>query len=405
MNILFISPHVPHARVVSGSIIVYHRMRLLAQRGHRIGLAVFAEEHEMPYLEELREFVNDIAWLKPPRRGRRHSITGCLFCRLPKPFCACRSPAMYRLVGQMIERSNYEIAIAEFTPMGQYLHQNSCLPAVRRVISCHSCLSQSVRRALQVGGNHPLRKLPLRMRLPDLHRLEFDMYKSVDLVLALTPQEKNLLLQSAPDLSVAVIPYGVDIEPFAHQRQKRLTEGRKGKQRIIITGYFRNDQNRDAVIWFVRNVWPYLKQKRPALECYIVGRSPNAEIISLSRNYRHIVVTGEVEDLAPYLAHSDVYVCPVRIGAGFRGRILQAMAAGVAVVATSLGAEGIPTQTGHNIVIADTAPLQAAGIDLLLDDPVYRRRIADNAFNMVSRRFAWRNVVAPLEHELQRLIR
>ncbi len=405
MNILFLSPHVPHAQVASGSIIIYHRIRLLAQRGHRIGLAVFADEHEEPYLKELREYVSDIAWLKPPRRGHRHSMTGCLFCRLPKPFCACRSPEMQRLVGQMIERSKYEIAIAEFTPMGQYLYHNPYLPAVRRVISCHSCLSQSVQRTLRIAGNHAVRKLPLRLRLPALTRLEFAMYQSADLVLALTPQEKTVLLQEAPNLAVAVIPYGVEIAPFAHQRQIRQKEGRTVAQRIIITGYFRHDQNRDAVTWFIHNVWPLLKKQHPKLECYIVGRSPTAEMLALPRHDRQIVVTGEVDDLAPYLAQSDVYVCPVRLGAGFRGRILQAMAAGVPVVTTTLGSEGIPAQTGNNIVVADTAPLQVAGINLLLSDPVYRQRIADNAFNMVSRRFAWQNVVTPLERELQRLIR
>ncbi len=405
MNLLFLSPHVPHAQVVSGSIIIYHRIRLLAQRGHRIGLAVFANEHETPYLDELREYVSEINWLKPPRRGRRHSMTGCLFCRLPKPFCACRSSEMHRLVGQMVERSKYEVAIAEFTPMGQYLYHNPFLPAVRRVISCHSCLSQSVRRALRVTDNHPLHKLMLRLRLPALTRLEFAMYRSADLVLALTPQEKTALLQQAPNLPVAVIPYGVDIAPFDYQRQIRLNKGRTGVQRIIFTGYFRNDQNRDAVIWFNNNVWPLLKKKHPKLECYIVGRSPTSEIRALPRYDNKIVVTGEVDDLAPYLAQSDVYVCPVRLGAGFRGRILQAMAAGVPVVTTTLGSEGIPVQTGSNIVVADTPDLQVAGISLLLTDPEYRRRIADNAFEMVSRRFAWNNVVMPLERELQRLIR
>ncbi len=405
MKLLFLSPHVPHAQVVSGSIIVYHRMRLLAQRGHRIGLAVFADEREQPYLKELHEFVREIHWLQPPPRRRRHSMTGCMFCRLPKPFCACRSAEMHRLVGQMVERSQYEIAIAEFSVMGQYLYYNPYLPAVRRVISCHSCLSQSVRRKLQVRGKHPFRKVPLRLQLNRLTRIEFDMYRSADLVLALTPQEKTVLLQQEPNLAVAVSPYGVDIEPFDHYRRLRRKKGRTVPQRIIITGYFRNDQNRDAVNWFVHNVWPILKKQHPTLDFYIVGRSPPAEIRALSRHDDHIVVTGEVDDFAPYLAQSDVYVCPVRLGAGFRGRILQAMAAGVPVVTTMLGAEGIPVRTGSNMIFADTPSLQAASIRLLLTDPEYRQRISDAAFETVSRRFAWQNVVTPLERELQRLIR
>ncbi len=405
MNLLFLCPRVPHAKVISGPIIVYHRIRLLAQRGHRIGLAVFADQHEQPHLDELREYVQEIAWLPPPHRGRSHTRTGCLFCRLPKPFCAYRSREMARMVGQMIKRSRYDIAIGEFSAMGQYLYQNPHLPAVRRVISCHSCLSQAVRRTLRIRETHPLHSLPLRLRLNSLRRYEFAMYRSADLVLALTPQEKTVLLQHTPDLPVTVIPYGVDIAPFDRERKRRLQSGRTVPQRIIFTGFFRDEQNRDAVMWFMRETWPLLKARHPELQCYIVGRGPPPEIRALPRRDNHIIVTGEVDDLAPYLAQSDVYVCPVRLGTGFRGRILQAMAAGVAVVTTTLGTEGIPAQTGSNIVVADTPHIQAENISLLLNEPEYRQRIADNAFDMIVRRFSWNHVVHPLERELQRLLR
>ncbi len=405
MKLLFLCPRVPHAKVVSGSIIVFHRLRLLAQRGHQVGLVVFAHEDERAHLNELRDFVGEIAWLPTPRRERYHRLTGCLLCRRPKPFCSCWSLDMQRLVGSLIERSAYEVAIAEFSSMGQYLYRNPFLPPVRRVISCHSCLSHTARRALDVREDHPLRMISSRLRLAGLTRYEFAMYRSADLVLALTPQEKTVLLRQAPDLPVVVIPYGVDIAPFDLERRRRLEHGRTEAQRIVFTGFFRDEQNRDAVRWFMRDTWPLLKQRHPELQCYIVGRSPPADIRALSRRDRSIVVTGEVDNLAPYLAQSDVYICPVRLGTGFRGRILQAMAAGVAVVTTSLGAEGIPAHNGSNLVIADTPHIQAESISMLLTEPEYRQRIADQAFEMVSGRFAWDNIITPLERELQRLVR
>lgn len=405
MNLLFLCPLVPHAKVVSGPIIVYHRLRLLAQRGHRVSLVVFADATGKKHLDELREFVSDIAWLPSPHRGRRHKLTGCLLCRLPKPFCVCSTPDMQRLVGHMAQKNACEIVIAEFSSMGQYLFHNPFLPAVRRVISCHSCLSQSLRRSLRLTKRNIMRNLPLRLRLNNLTNYEFAMYRSADLVLALTPQEKAVLLRQAPDLPVAVIPYGVDIEPFDRERRRRLENGRTGPQRIIITGFFRDEQNRDAVMWFMRDTWPMLKTRHPDLLCYIVGRSPPSEIRGLPKRHPGVVVTGEVDDLAPYLAQSDVYVCPVRLGTGFRGRILQAMAAGTPVVTTSLGTEGIPAQTGTNIVVADTPHIQAESISLLLNEPEYSQSIANAAFAMVNSRFTWNHVVGPLERELQKLVR
>ncbi|MCG2659644.1 MAG: glycosyltransferase, partial [Kiritimatiellae bacterium] len=109
-----------------------------------------------------------------------------------------------------------------------------------------------------------------------------------------------------------------------------------------------------------------------------------------------IVVTGEVQDIRPYLARAKVFICPIRIGSGFRAKILEAMASGVPVVSTSLGAEGIPSGGGETLLLADTPGQMLKCIRLLLIDTDLGATMAAKARELVVNRFARKNGMAGL---------
>ena len=397
MKILFLSPALPHAQAVSGLINVNKRLTLLAARGHEIGLASFIQPGDERYVPELRAVARDLELVPLPAA---HSLAGDLFGllpgTLPAPFRAWRSPAMARAVGGLVERGRYDVLVAEFAAMGQYLYRNRHLPPVRRVVSCHSCLTTALQKAIhfQPWAWPAWRK---RLQRRGLARYEFAMYRSADLVLTLTGEERFDLLRQAPELRIAVVPYGVDVEHF------RPREGQAGPDTLVYTGYFAQEPNCDAVLWFARDVWPRLRARWPALRFCIVGRAPTRPIRDLAARDARITVTGEVPDVAPFLAGACIYVCPMRMGTGFRGKVLQAMAAGLPVVATTLAAEGIPAQTGANVILADTAHTFEEGINLLLTDPELRQRVGAQARDMVLTRFAWAHCVDLMERALAEL--
>ncbi|MDP4031615.1 MAG: glycosyltransferase, partial [Pseudorhodobacter sp.] len=109
-----------------------------------------------------------------------------------------------------------------------------------------------------------------------------------------------------------------------------------------------------------------------------------------------IVVTGEVQDIRPFLAKARVFICPIRIGSGFRAKILEAMASGVPVVSTSLGAEGIPSGGGETLLLADTPGQMLQCIRLLLVDADLCATMAGKARELVVNRFARKNGIAAL---------
>ena len=202
----------------------------------------------------------------------------------------------------------------------------------------------------------------------------------------------------APDLRISISPYGVDTVHFSPNTQVPKEDC------IVFTGFFGHAANQDAVSWFVREVWSTLAWRHPQLRFYVVGREPSREMHEMARKDPRIVVTGEVPEIAEYLSKAKIYVCPVRMGKGLRGKILQAMSSGVPVVSTSAGAEGITARSGRDIFLADTPHAMVENISLLLDDKVLRRFIGWNARRLVVSRYSWPHCVDLLEQVLDTVV-
>lgn len=139
------------------------------------------------------------------------------------------------------------------------------------------------------------------------------------------------------------------------------------------------------------------------IKFYVVGQAPPPEIIRLSED-TSIVVTGTVDDVIPYLWKAKVFICPVRLGGGFRGKILEAMAVGRPVVSTPLGAEGIPASKGENIILADKPDDFVRGIlDLMRDQNLYKK-IQINARRLMENEYDWNKGRALLENVLESMM-
>lgn len=390
MKILVISLRLPHSRVVSGHQIVHQRVKRLAVRGHEVGLAVFAQEDDADHLPELRPMLREIEIVPPPSDVALRGLLRYFISPIPPVFNRAYSPEMFRRVGEMVERTRYDVVLAEFGLMGQYLNRNPYLPAVRKVVSVHHCHSIASRKALGLMGYTP-RALRGWLAMKGLQRYELEIFRAADRLLVLTAEELLGMLNVAPDLRATVIPSGVDTDYY------RPLGGEEKERALVFTGFYSDEPNRDAMIWFSHNVWPRLKEKFPDLVFYVVGPDPTPAMLELARRDPRIIITGRVEDIRPYLSRSQVFVCPDRMGSGMRGKILQAMASGVPVVATTAAAEGISIQMGDTGFLADRPRIMAQYIDLLLSDSLLRATVATRAREMVVERFSWDRGIDQLE--------
>jgi len=158
---------------------------------------------------------------------------------------------------------------------------------------------------------------------------------------------------------------------------------------IAFVGAMNWPPNMDAAIWFIQEVLPLLRQTLPTVRFRIIGREPPPAFYRLAASTPGIEITGTVPVVLPLLRECAVQVVPLRAGSGVRHKILESMAAGVPVVSTTLGAEGLFLRDQQEIILADDAPALSAAIVRLLQDSALRQTIAENAFDRINREFLW----------------
>jgi glycosyltransferase involved in cell wall biosynthesis len=154
--------------------------------------------------------------------------------------------------------------------------------------------------------------------------------------------------------------------------------------------------NVDAVLWFTRYVLPLIQAQVPDVHFVVVGQRPHRRLDVLLDNPA-VTLTGRVEDPRPYIAEATVYVVPLRMGGGTRFKVLEAMAMGVPLVSTRLGAEGFPVTHERELFLADEPSEFAAAVVGLLHAPEQRARLAREGRAFVQRQYDWRVIVPRVE--------
>ena len=172
---------------------------------------------------------------------------------------------------------------------------------------------------------------------------------------------------------------------------------------LVFTGKMDFRPNIDAMLWFGREVFPLVRQSLPQARLLIVGQRPSPRLDPL-RGEAGITLTGEVDDVRPYIAQAGAYVVPLRVGGGTRFKLLEAMAMRRPIVSTSLGCEGFDVKSGQELLIADTPADFAAAAARLLSDPALSAQLARRAFDFVSATYDWGAIVPKLERVYKELL-
>jgi len=222
-----------------------------------------------------------------------------------------------------------------------------------------------------------------------LQRLEGELARTFDASLVVSERERALLLH--PERTV-VVPNGVDLE---RQPANNSGDGRT----LVFAGAMNYFANIDGILHFHKEVFPLIRRKAPDVKFLIVGMQPSAKIKRLQSP--DTVVTGYVPNTAEYLAQATVCVVPLRIACGIQNKVLEAMAAGTPIVATSAANSGINAVHGSEMLIADTPEAFAEAVVSLLSDETLRRRLAGNARKLVEQNFRWETNLQRLEEALR----
>jgi glycosyltransferase involved in cell wall biosynthesis len=357
---------------------------------HKIHLITFTQE---PYLRDpaklqasidtLKQCCEEVKVFKIPTDGNKLKWLLLLFFNLFSllPYSVWRfwSKDMAAAIKDSLARNKFDAVEIGTIALLKY---SNLAPGIPKLLVHHNIESELLKRRSKTEKN-PLARAYLALQAFKLKRLEIKASKIVDHHTTVSELDKQILLKSCPDIKVTVVDNGVDTEYF--------TPGDETVEpnTLVYAGGMSWYPNAEAMIYFSQNIWPLLNKEIPDIKMNLIGANPPSELLEFCKTEPQFRMLGFVDDVRPFIRKSAVYIVPITVGGGTRLKILDAMAMGKAIVSTSIGCEGIKTEDGKNIVIADNPAEFARKVMLILGDEQLRAKLSLEARRTAELNYSW----------------
>jgi glycosyltransferase involved in cell wall biosynthesis len=309
----------------------------------------------------------------------------------PVPLAVSRyySVQLKREIDALIAAEHYDSIVCDFL---------AAAPNVPNLASCvlfqHNVETTIWQRHVEQTESI-VKKYFFQLQAAKMEAYERKICRTAKHVIAVSDIDASRMRQMFQIDSVTSVPTGVDVEYFAPRGAATPMSD------IVFCGSMDWLPNVDAVVYFLAEVLPLIRAKLPGATFTIAGRSPDDRVLKAVQGLTGVCVTGKVDDMRPYLWGSKISIVPIRIGGGTRLKIYECMAAGVPVVSSTVGAEGLRYEDGKDIVLADDPGAFAAACVRLLSDDSARGAIAHNALERTQKEFSWEAVSREFEAILE----
>jgi polysaccharide biosynthesis protein PslH len=403
MRFLFLTPQFPYPPQAGGPLRNYGLIDGLHAAGHRVDLLTFVEPGQPdPAATPLAGLCERIITVPAPSRSTRQRLRDLLLSAEADIARRFYSPDFAKALSGLLAAGCYDLVQIEGLEMAPYLPLvRAGNPAAKTVYDAHNA-EFNLQHLIHRVDRRNLTRLPAALysflQWRRLTRLERAVCQQVDHVIAVSEADAEALHELVPTLQPDVVPNGIyTAEYTCLDKQLDL-----GPAALLFTGTMNYRPNVDAVLWFADEIMGVIREAVPEARLFIVGNKPHSRLDGV-RQRDYIEVTGYVQDVTPFLHSATVYVAPLRMGSGTRLKLLQAMAAGCAIVSTSTGAEGLHVSSGREILLADTAARFARATVALLRDPAQRVQLGQAAQELVRQQYDWSVIVPRLLAVYQRM--
>jgi GT2 family glycosyltransferase/glycosyltransferase involved in cell wall biosynthesis len=356
LRVLLVSPYPICPPVHGGGVFMYQTLRQMARQCQVHVVTLLDHAGQAPAQQELRDFCASAEFLVRP--ASRVESLGSL---LPHAVHEFANADLDWLIHRQLYTKRIDVLQLEYTPLGQYAH------AYRKIAVMlfeHDIYFQSIARGLPYMRGL-LARLKARFEYLRALRYELEMLRRCDQIQVCTAENREYLASLAPEIAGRLregLRAGIDTSRYEFRPCGREPFT------MLFLGSFRHDPNRVALDWLVEEVLPRIVERRPEARLVVVGSDAPARHPYAGRSPA-IEIRGFVEDIREPLSRYAVFVCPVRSGSGVRVKLLEAYAAGIPVVSTRVGAEGLARQDGEFCRLANDAAAFAAKVLEVLDDP------------------------------------
>jgi glycosyltransferase involved in cell wall biosynthesis len=374
-----VSQFLPYPPVAGGHAQIWGWLRRLSRK-HELSLVGFYErEADAAGIDEIRRHCSEVRFRLRQATTHAHSS----LAQLPLWVTEFYSR---ELADDLVAVSrSFRPQVVQFltTNMAQYRRLVPDVPSI--VTALEICFVAYRRRIAATGGVDRL-----RARLDWLRMLRYEarVFQSAGHVVSVSDSDSRIIKAVAPRARVATVPPGVDVDRYDR-------DGRRPRPgSVLYFGHMEHLPNLDGLIFLYRDIWPSVLRGYPEARLTVAGQGIQEELgraapelLSTMERDPSVELAGFLPDLRAAMWASAAMAAPLRLGAGVRNKVIEAMAAGLPVVTTERGAEGLPLKHGRNVLIANEPERFARELVRLLQDPDLQDRLAGTARELVLREY------------------
>jgi polysaccharide biosynthesis protein PslH len=387
LNILLISRCPPYPVHLGDRLIPYHVMQELSARGHKIDLiALYNQPNDPAQVSHYQAMFRSVQLIPETPR------TAMMFLRrlfTPSQHHPTRrdqawSPQLWDAISNQLAKQSYDV-VHLFGGVQVY----ECLSLVKNlpnVIVPYESFSLYLTRLLAQQKSLP-QKLNVWLQSRMAQAYERMMFRGFGAVVVLAEPDRLMLNKLSPNLPLHIIPNGVDVNYFTS------SGAQPEPATVIFVGNMEYEPNADGAMWLATGIFPQVRRQIPTTKLLLVGNNPSESLRNIAAGSGGAIeVTGRVPDVRPYLERATIFVSPLRMGAGIKNKVLEAMAMARPLIMTPLSADGIDLVDGVHAAFADTADVIARRIVELINAPERREQMAVENRKFIEQRFIWKQV-------------
>ncbi|MCA9136346.1 MAG: glycosyltransferase [Planctomycetales bacterium] len=375
-KILFLQKRLLFPTDSGGKIRTLNIIKHLA-RWHDITYLCNILPSEQPYIDSMNGIglnLETIPWSESGRNTVAFYRDLALNIFSPYPFNVNKDfdPRLRARVLKLLQQENFDLVVCDFVQMARNCLGIKTLP---KLLFEHNVEAQIFERHAKQGSGLLLRAY-MWLQWKKMHQFERRAGRDFDLVVAVSDQDRASFENRYDWRHTRVIGTSVDTDYYFPEDVPVVP------RRCTFVGSMDWLPNEQAVIYFVQRIWPLVRRRFSDATFQIVGRNPPRSIAVFDQQ-DGVSVTGNVPDVRPYLAGSEVVVIPLRVGGGTRLKVFESMAMGKPIVSTTLGVEGLPVENLTHLLLADDPETFAMQIGRLFDDQLLRRRLTEESLSFV----------------------
>jgi glycosyltransferase involved in cell wall biosynthesis len=381
VRILQVAPRVPFPLTEGGNIGIFNITRQLSERGAQIYFVAVSGNMESSCPPELSSLCKDVLIARTRKKYGFKTGLRNLFSHVPINIEKYHSNGILDDIIRFAEDKHIDLIHVDHLHMAYYGLALRKILGVPVVLREHN-LELKIMERFSESSSNPVLKAYARLQAGKFLKYEPDICSKMDKCVMITEQDRDRLLSMRKDIDSIVIPAGVDTDFF------KPIDFVGEEDSIAYVGSLNWLPNIDGLKWFVNEVMPLIVKSKPNVKLYVFGKNASHDVEKLNDG-KNVFVKGFIEDVREVYRTAKVMVVPLLAGSGIRIKILEAMAAGKAVVSTSIGCEGIKINAGKNIMVADSPHLFAGNVVRLLNDEQLCRSIGKEASSFVSQEYSW----------------